>query len=303
MTPPQKPHALAITVFLSPRSFEAHPSCKLQNSAQPDDSLCDIKIAAYYNGALLSSKTVARKFAGEEHKKKEQIVRITGLPNSGQREQALVFVPPGQHPDGTLQTNKRNKETAAKRWNTISMMLDKEALELSSSGAAIAEGLRGLAKLTMPSEMGRMHKGGRTYCFVDVVVTSGTLQETVEPTVSGSQEGTNRALINGVKSPLLHPVTTPSESPPEFSGKRSKGPRLSNRTTTSNMRPRYGYVLTIEPPQKTVEQQFQEIQTAAKSPTKDTTGDEWDFRKERFTRSKTPGLLINDVGKYSQSLP
>lgn len=303
MTPPQKPHALAITVFLTPRSFEAHPSCKVENSAQPNDSLCDIEIVAYYNGALLSSKTVARKFAGEEHKEKEQVVRITGVSNSGQREQALVFVPPGQYPDGTLQTNKRNKETAAKRWNRISMMLDKEALELPSSSAAVAEGLRGLAKLTMPSEIGRMHKGGCTYCFVDVFVTSGTFQERVEPTVSGSQEGTNPALIDGVELPLLNPMTTTSESPPEFSGKRSKRPGLSNRTTTSNMRPRYGYVLTIEPPQKTVEQQFQEIQTAAKSPTKDTTGGEWDFRKERFTRSKTPGLLINDVGRSSQSLP
>ena len=253
--------------------------------------MCDIRIDAYYNGALLSSQTVARKFAGEKHQEKEQIVRITGLSDSGQKEEALVFVPPGQYPDGTLQTNKRNKETAAKRWNRISMMLDKEALELPTSSAAIADGLRGLAKLIMPSEIGRMHKGGRTYCFVDVVVTSGSLQETAEPTVSGTQEGTSPAVIDGVEVPLSNPMTTPAESSPGFSRKRSKGPGLSSRIPTSNMRPRYGYVLTIEPPQMTVEQQFQEIQTAAKSPTKDTAGDEWDFQKRKIYSLQNSGTV------------
>lgn len=286
-------------MFLSPRSFE---------SVHPTDSLRDIKIDAYYNGALLSSKIVTRKFAREKYLNKEQIVRISGFSNADKREQALLLVPAGQYPDGTLHVNKRNKETAVQRWNKISLMLDNEALNLPLSSAAIADGLQALAKVNMPSEIGRMHKGGRTYSFIDVVVTSGMLQETVEPTFSGTRDGMNSAAsvlfnvsskFDGYEVPPLYPTTAPAESPPGFLGKRSKGPGLSIRIPASNRRPRYGYVDTIEPPQRTVEQEFQEIQMAAISPTKDTTGEECDFRKERFTRSKTPGLLINDVGNAS----
>lgn len=265
-----------------------------------DNTLRDIKIDVYYNGALLSSKTVSKGFAGYQHMNKEQIVRISGLPTGKKSERALSFVPPGQTPDGNLQMNTRNKETSLNRWRKIARMLDLEALRLPSSCAPIADGLRGLSKFEMPREIIRMHKAGRTYSIIDVIVTSGNLQESIKPPLSETQEATRRARNVAVVTPETSArryatLEEPVEPSRAFSGRPLSSPSYNRRNQTSNRRPAYGYVFTVEPPQQTVEQQFRAIQAAAESPTKTPAEKRKGTKRARLTRSKTPAMAINDV--------
>ena len=287
-------------MFLSPKSFEPYTNLKSKDSVRDDNNLSDIKIDVYYNGALLSSKTVKKEFAGSKHLNKEQIVRISGLPTGKQSERALSLVPPGQSPDGKLQMNTRNKESSLNRWRKISRMLDFEALRLPTSSATIADGLRGLSKLEMPGEIIRMHKAGRTYSVIDVIATSGNLQETIKPPLSESQELTilaqNTEFVTPETSARRNATLQESvERSRPFLGKSSSSPSHTRRVQTSNRRPAIGYFFTAEPPQPTVEQQFRAIQEAAESPTR-TLGEERKVTKRaRLTRNQTPALVNNHV--------
>ena len=287
-------------MFLSPKSFEPYTSLKSEDSVREGRSLCDIKIDVYYNGALLSSKTVAKGFAGSKHLNQEQIVRISGLPTGKQSERALSFVPPGQTPDGNLQMNKRNKETSLNRWRKISRMLDLEALRLPPSSASIADGLRGLSKFEIPGEILRMHKAGRTYSMIDVIVTSGNLQKPIRPPLPEPQEATRRSRNVAVVTPekSARPNVTleaPAEPSHTVSGMFLSSPNYIRRSQTSKRRRDIGYVETFDPPQQTVEQQFRAIQAAAESPTKTPAEESKVTKRARLTRSKTPALAINDV--------
>ncbi|KAL8796957.1 MAG: hypothetical protein Q9195_000728 [Heterodermia aff. obscurata] len=295
----KKPHAIAITVFLSPQSFEPYTSLKSKDSAREDNRLRDIKIDVYYNGAFLSSRTVTKGFAESKHIHKEQIVRISGLPSGKHSERALSFVPPGQTPDGNLQMNTRNKETSLNRWRKISRMLDLEALRLPPSCAPIADGLKGLSKIEIPGDMIRMHKAGRTYSLIDVIVTSGDLQESIMSPLFETQEATRGARNVAVVTPetSARRNATLEEAPVEpsraFSGAPLSSPSYNRRNQTSNRRPAFGYVFTFEPPQPTVEQEFRAIQEAAESPTKISAGRRKATKRARLTRSQTPALATN----------
>ena len=288
-------------MFLSPQSFEPYTSLKSQDSLREDNNLRDIKIDVYYNGALLSSKTVTKGFAGSKHMNKEQIVRISGLPVGKQSERALTLVPPGQTPDGNLQMNTRNKETSLNRWRKISRMLDLEALRLPPSSASIADGLRGLSIIEIPGEILRMHKAGRTYSIVDVIVTSGNLQEAIKPPLCETHEPTELARNVAVVTPEMNArrnATVEESVKPRLtvSGKSLSSPTSHiRRNQTSNRRPAYGYVFTAEPPQKTVEQQFRAIQAAAESPTKIPVEKRKVTKRARLVRSKTAALASIDV--------
>lgn len=285
-------------MFLSPQSFEPYTSLRSEDSLREDNNLRDIKIDVYYNGALLSSKTVTKGFAGSKHMNKEQIVRISGLPIGKQSERALTLVPPGQTPDGNLQMNTRNKETSLNRWRKISRMLDLEALRLPHSSASIADGLRGLSKHEIPGEIIRMHKAGRTYSMIDVIVTSGNL---IKPPLSETQEATGLARnvafvtpeMNARRNATLEASVKPSRT---VFGKSLSSPTSHiKRNQTSNRRPAYGYVFTVDPPQQTVEQQFRAIQAAAESPTKTPAEKRKVTKRARLVRSKTAVLANNDV--------
>ena len=231
---------------------------------------------------------------------KEQIVRISGLPTGKQSERALSLVPPGQSPDGNLQMNTRNKESSQNRWRKISRMLDFEALRLPPSSATIADGLRGLSKFEMPGEVIRMHKAGRTYSVIDVIVTSGNLQETIKPPLSESQEVTilaqNAVFVTPEASARRNATLEESVEPSRpFFGKSLSSPSYTRRVQTSNRRPAIGYYFTVEPPQPTVEQQFRAIQAAAESPTRTQAEDRKVTKRARLTRNKTPALANNQV--------
>ena len=292
-------------MFLSPQSFEPYTNLKSEDSVREDNNLRDIKIDVYFNGALLSSKLVSKRFAGSKHLNKEQIVRISGLPTGRKSERALSLVPPGQAPDGNLQMNTRNKETSLNRWSKISRMLDLEALRLPPSNASIADGLRGLSKIEIPGEIIRMHKAGRTYSMIDVIVTSGNLQGSIKPLLSETQEATRSArnvTVATLETSARRNTTleTPVEPSRTFSGKSLGSPNDLRWNQISDMRPAHGYVLTFEPAQKTVEQQFRAIQAAAESPTETPVGERKDTKRARLTRSKTPALAINDVSSAPQ---
>ena len=180
-------------------------------------------------------------------------------------------------------------------------MLDIEALKLPLSSASITDGLRGLSKMEIPGEMIRMHKAGRTYSVIDVVVTSGNLLDSIEPTISETHETTREAQSVANVTPersaqrnatLKAPPVEPSSV---FSGKSSSGPTYVRQNQTYHRRAARGYVLTVEPPQQTVEQQFRAIQAAAESPTKTPAEGRGNTQRSRLTRSKTPALATNDV--------
>lgn len=233
-------------------------------------------------------------------------MRITGLPTGHQTEQALIFVPPGQNPHGILQTNSRNKESVVKRWSNISRMLDIEAMRLSSN-SCMADGLRSLAKAPLSSAIKRMHKAGRTFGILDVIVTSRILHTTVKSPSRGSKAASKSARrATTSTSPLNASPPAPVDvrakkakrmprSPRTSCGKHTHGESFLYRQQTSNMRPRQGYILTFEPPQRTVEEEFREIQTAAESPSKEIQSGRAKTKRTRSAHSKTPGLVIKDV--------
>ena len=173
--PPLNPHALSLTVFLSPASFQ--PYLKPRLTPRQRNTKRDIKIDTYLNGALLSSRLIAKEYARERYLNKNLIVRMTGRSTGDQKEQALVFVPPGQTA-GITQESKRKKGVAVQRWEDISRSLKKEVEKLLPDHAndSLAEGLRGLAAVQMPAEVEEMQKVGRTFSIVDVVVTMGALR-------------------------------------------------------------------------------------------------------------------------------
>ena len=195
--PPQKPHAVSLTVFLSPASFQ--PYLKPRLTPRQRNTKRDIKINAYLNGALLSSRIIAKEYARDRYLNKNLIVRMTGRSTGDQKEQALVLVPPGQTA-GTIQEKKRKMGVAVQRWEDISRSLKKEVEELLPDHAndSLAEGLRGLAAVEMPAEVEEMHKVGRTFSIVDVVVTLGAFRgKLVHNGIIPVHDGTGRPINPG----------------------------------------------------------------------------------------------------------
>ena len=219
---PRAPHAVSLTVFLSPASFQ--PYLKPRVTPRQRNTRRDIKIDTYLNGALLSSKVVAKEYARERYLNKNLIIRVTGRSIDDQREQALVLVPRWETV-GTFNENKNKKGGAVQRWEDISHRLNEEVEKLLPDRAndSLAEGLRSLAAVQMPAEVETMHKVGRTYSIVDVVVTLGALRGKL------AHNG-NTPLING------------------------KGRRV-------NPGPRYAFVLDSK---QTTEEEFQDIARVAR---------------------------------------
>ena len=313
--PPQQPHAVSITVFLSPESFEPYMNFRLP--LQERETLRDIKVDAYFNGALLSSKIISERFARSKHLNNELIIRFTGRPFSEQREQALIFVPPGQNPDGSLQENKRKKGSAVRRWEEISMRLNEELEKcLPADGpTSLTESLQDLARVQMPAEIEQLHRGGRTFSIVDVVVTSGALTEKPVPEVPGTNEGKINAqdVLNPASQPRSRRSTTSRELDNygasvmvAGSSRTSVGTSLAEPISlreghNPQMSPGYGYAYVSKVPQ-TLEEKIKEIEKDAMASTGTAVAGEGNTKRSRITRGKSRRSTTNDVSPAFESL-
>lgn len=264
--------------------------------------LRDVRIDAYFNGALLSSRVVANRFASSKHLTDDLIVRITGRIVGGDQEQALILVPPGQNPDGTLQEHKRKKGSALQRWKEISQRLDEEIENLSTADAigSSADSLRELARIEMPVEVEQLHKGGHTFSIVDLVVTSGTMTGKPVPDVVVTREGklhaqdivfptSQREARRSTSSTGLADsavVAGSSRTTGSSPRKSSTGPSSLQKVKNPQMKPGYGYAFVSEP-RETREEKFQKIQTDAKNSCSTAAEGEVNTKRSRTTRAKT----------------
>ena len=175
--PPLTPHALCLTVFLSPKSF-----VRTTDRVTGKKETFDVKIDVYFNGSLCGSHYVPKRYSGDAFAMTERIVRFTGHRLHGLIEKPWIIVPPGQDPDGGLRESRRGNVAyagAQQRWKDISASLLAEAdtigRDASGNRPAIGEYLETLAELPMPTEVEDMQKaGGPKFGVLDAVVTWGT---------------------------------------------------------------------------------------------------------------------------------
>lgn len=175
--PALDPHALCLTVFLSPSSF-----LQATDVAAGTKETFDIKIDVFFNGSLCGSHYVPKRFSSETYAMTEQIVRFTGRRLGRLIEKPWIIVPAGQNPDGGLREHRRGKVAyagAQQRWKDISDALMAEADNMGRDGKGerpvLGEYLETLAELPMPLEVEDMQKaGGPKFGVLDAVVTWGT---------------------------------------------------------------------------------------------------------------------------------
>ena len=175
--PPLVPHALCLTVFLSPSSF-----VRTTDRATGKKEMIDVKIDVYFNGSLCGSHYVPKRYSGDAYATTEHIVRFTGRRLGRLIEKPWIIVPSGQNPDGGLRESRRGKVAyagAQQRWKDISDSLLAEADNIGRDGSGnrpvIGEYLESLAELPMPTEVEDMQKaGGPKFGVLDAVVTWGT---------------------------------------------------------------------------------------------------------------------------------
>ena len=90
--PPLTPHALCLTVFLSPKSF-----CITDTKGKKET--VDLKIDVYFNGSLCGSHYVPKRYSEDAHAMTEHIVRFTGRRIGRLMEKPCSFGPePGWRP-------------------------------------------------------------------------------------------------------------------------------------------------------------------------------------------------------------
>lgn len=220
--PPFKPHALCLTVFLSPSSF-----IRTENKVAGRVEINDVKIDVYFNGALCDSRYVPRRYSSKAYTMTEHILRFSGRRIGRLIEKPWIFVPSGQNPDGSLRDYRRGKVAYAgtqQRWNDISDALlaeaDKFGRDERGERPVIGEYLESLAELSMPKEVEDMQKaGGPKFGVLDVVVMRGKGSKDgpdapyiVEPTpmrIEGSTTSVN--MVQSMNPSSVQDVTT---SPP-----------------------------------------------------------------------------------------
>ena len=122
--PPSEPHALCLTVFLSPYNF-------LPIEHNGEVTVSGVSIHVFFNGQLCDSAYVPKKYASVKHAMAEQIVRFCGQRISRVLEKPWIIVPPGQNPDGSRRNSygvgRQMSASAEQRWGAVSNAILAEA--------------------------------------------------------------------------------------------------------------------------------------------------------------------------------
>lgn len=179
-SPPEIPHALFLSVFLSKASFLPTYVNRLNKTI-----FHDVKIDVLVNGELCASAYVSGRYHSDAYKMTEQIIRFSGRRVHRLLEKPWVLVPSGQCADGRLRPEKKNiglSGDAKHRWASVSRALVMEAnrpVRKRNGGLSVlGDYLSSLAALEMPTEVEAMQTvGGPKIGIIDVVVTAGKGQK------------------------------------------------------------------------------------------------------------------------------
>ena len=173
--PPSEPHALCLTVFLSPYNF-------LPIEHNGEVIVSGVSIHVFFNGQLCDSAYVPKKYASVKYAMAEQIVRFCGQRISRVLEKPWIIVPPGQNPDGSRRNSygvgRQMSASAEQRWGAMSNAIlaeaDKAGVNPQGDRSVLGQYLESVSELPMPSEVEDMQKvGSVNFGVIDVVIIGG----------------------------------------------------------------------------------------------------------------------------------
>ncbi|OCL06869.1 hypothetical protein AOQ84DRAFT_378211 [Glonium stellatum] len=166
------PHALALQVFLSPktfiRDFSEFPKAQ------------DVKIDVFFNGVLANSYYVSCRERNNLQSKSNHNL-FAGSRMHYLQERPWVILPPGQEADGSLWSLKRSKTASVgpqERWEQIGAALlaeaDKRGFNKYGDRPPTGEYLESLSELKMPEAVDTMQRpGGPKFGVIDVIISVG----------------------------------------------------------------------------------------------------------------------------------
>lgn len=170
--PPSEPHALCLTVFLSPYNF-------LPIEYNGEVIVSGVSIHVFFNGQLCDSAYVPKRYASVKHAMAEQIVRFCGQRISRVLEKPWIIVPRGQTPDGSRRNSYGQMSASAEqRWGAMSNAIlaeaDKAGVNSQGERSVLGQYLESVSELPMPSEVEDMQKvGSVNFGVIDVVIIGG----------------------------------------------------------------------------------------------------------------------------------
>lgn len=166
------PHALALQVVLSPKTF-------IRDFSEAPKAQ-DVKIDVFFNGLLANSYYISSRDRNNlQSKCLHQL--FAGNRMHYLQERPWVILPPGQEADGSLRGLKRSKTAAVgpqERWEQIGAALlaeaDKRGFNQYGDRPPTGEYLETLAQLNMPEAVDEMQRpGAPKFGVIDVIISVG----------------------------------------------------------------------------------------------------------------------------------
>lgn len=166
------PHALALQVFLSPKTF-------IRDFSEAPKAQ-DVKIDVFFNGLLANSYYISSRDRNNlQSKCLHQL--FAGSRMHYLQERPWVILPPGQQADGSLRSLKRSKTAGVgpqERWEQIGAALlaeaDKRGFNQYGDRPPTGEYLETLAQLNMPEAVDAMQRpGAPKFGVIDVIISVG----------------------------------------------------------------------------------------------------------------------------------
>jgi len=166
------PHALALQVFLSPKTF-------IRDFSEAPKAQ-DVKIDVFFNGLLANSYYISSRDRNNLQSKCHHQL-FAGSRMHYLQERPWVILPPGQEADGSLRGLKRSKTAGIgpqERWEQIGAALlaeaDKRGFNRYGDRPLTGEYLETLAQLNMPEAVDAMQRpGGPKFGVIDVIISVG----------------------------------------------------------------------------------------------------------------------------------
>ncbi|OCK95268.1 uncharacterized protein K441DRAFT_429700, partial [Cenococcum geophilum 1.58] len=166
------PHALALQVFLSPKTF-------IRDFSETPKAQ-DVKIDVFFNGLLSHSYYISSRDRNNLQSKCHHQL-FAGSRMHYLQERPWVILPPGQEADGSLRGLKRSKTAGVgpqERWEQIGAALlaeaDKRGFNQYGDRPPTGEYLETLAQLNMPEAVDAMQRpGALKFGVIDVIISVG----------------------------------------------------------------------------------------------------------------------------------
>ena len=147
--PPDKAHALCLTIFLSNKTFYDGEVRQKYGSLKSD-----LKIDVYLNGLICTSQFITHADAPENNRFTKHIVRISGQRVGRLLEEPWIFLPP---------TERQKGISSSRRWFAVSDALLNEAnlagRNEDGERSLLGDYLESVAALPLPEEL--LNSSGR----------------------------------------------------------------------------------------------------------------------------------------------